>query len=80
MILPLAPLLYTTASVWTQPGELVRPSDLAQPIEEHSLGEAVSGFALVEARRDAAAQDPLLRPGFRSRPAGAWSLFSDLAR
>ena len=58
-------------SVWTPPGEPVRPSDLGQPFEEHSLGEAVSGFALVEARRGGAAQGPLRRPGFRSRPAGA---------
>jgi len=34
--------------------------NLAQPIEEHSLGGADSGLALVEVRRDAAAQGLLV--------------------
>ena len=40
-------------------------SDLAQPIEKHSLGEGVSGFALVEARSDAASQGRILQPSQR---------------
>ena len=35
-------------------------TDLAQPVEEHGLGEGVSGFPLVEARRDAASQGRIL--------------------
>ena len=38
-------------------------ADLAQPIEEYSLGESVPGFALIEASRDAASQGRILQPG-----------------
>src|SRR5271166_3634660 len=44
-------------------------SDLAQPIEKHSLGEGVSGFALVEARRDSASQGRILQPSQREQRA-----------
>ena len=44
-------------------------SDFAQPVEEYSPGEGVSGFALIEARRDAASQGRILQPGQREQRA-----------
>ena len=44
-------------------------ADLAQPIEKYSLGEGVSGFALIEASRDAASQGWILQPGQREQRA-----------
>jgi hypothetical protein len=44
-------------------------SDLAQPVEKHSLGAGVSGFALVEARRDAASPGRILQPSQREERA-----------
>jgi hypothetical protein len=44
-------------------------ADLAQPIEKYSLCEGVSGFALIEASRDAVSQGWILQPGQREQRA-----------